>query len=84
MTEYVKDKTELFTLVSHDLLENGEIFSGSIKLPNKLNMVMKYLNNWCDLLTEIKLSIQNVIIKVNVDDHEIIWDDKLNKFDPQK
>lgn len=81
---YVADKAELFNLYDPKTSDAGTILEGAVKLPNNQRIVMKYLEQWCRLLSELRCSLPDLEWDVSVDDHQIPWNSTEGKFDPWK
>jgi hypothetical protein len=66
-----------------DATELGVIFEGATQLPdNSEDAVWQGLQHWCQLLSEIRQAVHGASWRVSVDDHEILWDEKLGEYDP--
>lgn len=65
--------------------EVGVVFEGATKLPdNSEDAIWVGLQHWCRLLTEIRLILLGASWRVHIDDHDIVWDDTTNSFDPSQ
>jgi hypothetical protein len=65
--------------------EPGVIFEGATKLPdNTQEFMWQGLQHWCGLLSEIRSVLPTAIWRVNVDDHEIAWDEASQAYDPTR
>jgi hypothetical protein len=61
----------------------GIIFEGATKLPdNGEDAVWELLQHWCKLLSEVRRVVPNAEWHVDVDDHDIPWDDRAGEYDP--
>ena len=64
-------------------LEPGVVFEGSTKLPGNSEEAMWIaIQHWCKLLTELRGVLQDADWHVHVDDHDIVWNEKLQIYDP--
>ncbi len=81
---------ESFCVYSFDFSNNEPsapdvIFEGATKLPdNSEDAVWLGLQQWCELLTQIRKALRDADWYVHVDDHEIQWDSNMDAFDPTK
>ena len=82
--EIVCDKSESLAFYPYDSNEDGIVLKGSVKLPNNQRIIMKYLCRWLELLTDVRNKLSNLEWNVSVDDHVIVWDSKMNAYDPNK
>lgn len=61
----------------------GIILNGSTSLPdNTPEATWTGIQHWCAALTEIRRVLKNADWVVQVDDHEIGWNDSKQMFDP--
>ena len=68
---------------SSDPTEPDVVFEGATKLPdNSKEAMWAGLQHWCSLLTAIRRTLAGATWQVQVDDHEIVWDDELGEYDP--
>lgn len=81
---YLADKAELFHLYDSNTSDAGTVLEGATKLPNNQRIVMKYLEQWCRLLSELRCSLSDLEWEVSVDDHQIPWNSTEREFDPWK
>lgn len=66
-----------------DKTEPDVIFEGSTKPPdNSEAAIWIGLQHWCQLLTEIRRSLPGAVWHVHLDDHEIVWNEETDSFDP--
>lgn len=70
---------------ANDPTEPNVIFEGATKLPdNSEDAVWDGLQHWCKALTEIRLGLASAAWEVHVDDHEILWVEATNEYDPSQ
>jgi len=64
--------------------EPARIFQGATKLslPGRGD-VWPGIQHGCRLLTDIRRAVPDAQWRVAVEDHEIVWDDKQNKYRPE-
>lgn len=61
----------------------GQIFSGGLSLPYTA-AAWESIQRWSVLLTHIRQNVPGAEWLVSVDDHEIVWDEQLQAFDPTR
>lgn len=63
--------------------EPGIIFEGAKKLPdNSGDALWELLQRWCKLLSEVRRAVLGADWHVHVDDHDILWDEEAQEYDP--
>jgi hypothetical protein len=66
-----------------DPTEPGVVFEGATKLPdNSEDAFLNGLQHWCNLLSEIRRAVPDAAWEVNVDDHDIPWNELTQLYDP--
>lgn len=59
------------------------VFEGATRLPDTSeDALWEVLQHWCELLSEIRRVLPNASWRVNVDDHDIVWDESRQAYDP--
>jgi hypothetical protein len=63
----------------------GVILKGSTCLPdNTPAAVWSGIQHWCSALSEIRRAVGNAAWEVQVEDHQLWWDDSKQMYDPTK
>ena len=63
--------------------EPGIIFEGATVLPSTSeDALWDLLQRWCKLLSEVRRAVAGAEWHVNVDDHDIPWDEEAQAYDP--
>jgi hypothetical protein len=67
----------------NDPTEPGIIFEGATKLPDiSENALWELLQHWCKLVSEVRRAVPGAEWHVNVDDHDIEWNEESQAYDP--
>jgi hypothetical protein len=65
--------------------EPGVIFEGATKLPlTTEDEFWEAIQHWCRALTQIRRVLTDATWNVNIGDHEIVWNRRLNAYDPSE
>jgi len=63
----------------------GVILTGSTSLPdNTPEAAWIGIQHWCSALSEIRRAVGNATWEVQVEDHQVYWDDSKQAYDPAK
>jgi hypothetical protein len=63
--------------------EPGVIFEGATNLPdNDADAMWELIQRWCKLLSEVRQVVRGAEWDVHVDDHDIVWNEGRQEYDP--